>query len=130
MPLEKLIEASIVTFPRDITLDEAEELIRHLAENLPAEVNYQVLQHKTALDRGEGIEIDPGTVKISGRIRSTKNVMAFDSFEFKPSKSHTSKLSEMSFVLIPGYDEFCEYSPSAISLWGEVKKETVKYFNK
>ena len=132
MLTEEVTERSRIIIPKDISLREAEKLLRYLAESLQASVNYQVSYYRTARHENGKVIIDRGTVEIAGGIAKTEIPFCFDSFTLKSSERSrdTSRLSRMQFQLIPGYDEFSDYRPEIVQLWDDVRGVIKDYFSR
>ncbi|GBE20134.1 MAG TPA: hypothetical protein ENG87_04845 [Candidatus Pacearchaeota archaeon] len=53
--------------------------------------------------------------------------IAFDSFEFTPSKKDSSKLASIQFNMVPDW-ELDEYRPEVRKLWRNVREVVKQYF--
>ncbi len=127
MSIDELIKKATIDFPRALNLEEAEKLINHLAENLPARIDYTITSNKMIIvDPGEEIFKQEGTVKITANITHSTKPNAFDSCEFNPHGQDSSKLSSMKFQLTPGW-ELSDYRPEVQQLWEDVRKVVTYY---
>jgi len=128
MSNREVIERSITNFPRDLTIRETEALLRHLARELPANIDYKVA-YKIILEQDISKDLTvyekPGTVFIEGAIRSLEDSMQFDYFHCIHSQEETHKLANLRFNNTPdwGIEEYKRVLP----LWDKVKALTLEY---
>ena len=137
MTLDDVMEKTTIALPRLLDLKEAEKLIYHIAVQLPGNVNYHISHYRSFFHDSESrrspeeknrrvLEQD-GTVSISVNINSHRNVMAFDVFQFCPSREDTSKLAEIRFQTVPDW-ELSEYRPEIQKLWDDTRRLVGEYF--
>lgn len=132
MSIEEIVEKTRIELPMPLSLKGAEKLLYYLAEELPANVSYQISHHKSIYrpfrESGRKILKQDGTIVISGSISNLEKPFAFDFFQFRASdKGDTSKLSVIRFNLVPDW-ELSDYRPEVIKLWDDVKEKVRQYF--
>ncbi len=133
MSIDEIVEKTTIELPMPLSLKGAEKLLYYLAEEMPANLIYQILHRKSIYrpfrESGRKILKQDGTIVISGSISNLEKPFAFDSFQLQASDEDrdTSKLSVIRFNLVPGW-ELSEYRPEVIELWGQVRKKVRQYF--
>ena len=134
MSIDEIVEKTTIELPMSLSLKGAEKLLYYLAKELPANVSYQILHHKSIYrpfrESGRKILKQDGTIVISGSISNLEKPLAFDFFQLQASdkgRDDTSKLSVIKFNLVPGW-ELSEYRPEVIKLWDNVRVKVGQYF--
>jgi len=128
--LRKLIRAHIqrvstrdnlltIPFGRDLSLEQAEEMFKYIAKELPANFDYGINLSKTIHDYN-GFEKETNGLKVSGKIVQKTKPFAFDMFSLKRSEDLTHFYA-LKFSRIPGYDEVSEYDSRVVDLWKNVR---------
>ena len=130
MSIEEIAEQTKIEFPRDLHLKEAESLLFYIAENLPANINYQTSSHKSIsrCTPAGGVAIRQGTIGLTASINSLKNPGAFDSLRFHKEVGDSSRFSHINFEMVPGW-ELSDYRPEVKQLWDDIRVITTEYFN-
>ena len=129
MSVNELIERTTINFPRDISLDEARELLTYLAKNLPARMQYGKSQDFIIDSDEEGsVREIPGTISLGGLMTSTDpDSLANEGFRFTHSDRDVTRAGEFRFSPIPGYD-LEEHTPHSIKFWDDTREKIEEYF--
>jgi hypothetical protein len=129
MSVDELTEASTISLPRPLSLDEAETLLRYLAEKLPGRINYHISRHRSVYDSEApgGFTVTDGTIDVSVMIAMSEKSHTSDSLQIRTGDGEIGTLSVMQFQTIPGY-EFEEHRPEVRALWARTKALVAEYF--
>ncbi len=129
MTIEEVLEKSKIALPKTINLREAEKLLRYIAKKLPAEIQYTLLCNKLLYrDKNKYFKSSFSfTPEINGTIKSLKDSMAFDNFQFKSLKEDGSKLEIIQFQTAPEW-KLNEYRLEIKQLWDNTRKIVDEYF--
>lgn len=127
--LEEISDLVRINFPRDLNLEESEDLLKYLAEELRADVDYNISYHKSVNHRDKGVKISDGALKITGQIDLLDNSEKFDYFTIRNSDfiPETHKVGMLEFSRVPGWD-INDYREEVRELWGDVRKAVGIYF--
>ncbi|MFH1310849.1 MAG: hypothetical protein ABIH65_00395 [Nanoarchaeota archaeon] len=129
MTIEEVVKRTTIEFPQKISFSQVEDLIKHIAKELPANIHYDFLSHTDVGYSFGTEELVKNTLKspVTGRIIKVKEPLIFGSFSFINSKQDIFSSSSMQFHL--GHDwELEKYSPKVRKLWDDVKKIVDEYF--
>ena len=131
--IDNLLEASTISFPRPLSLEETEKLIDYVSINLPAQIITTSEYYKTRMPTKNSPKTGTlyhrrGTVKISGSITNMNNY-SFDGFYTKNDSDDSSKINAIAFQIIPGYN-LEEHRPEVKQLWSDVRNQVETYFQK
>jgi len=125
--LDDMLKKSTIRFPEPLAVNETRKLLGYIAKTLPANINYHTAQHFSIYAENKRVVSEPGTLSVTGTIRSLKESMAFDSFSSVPSDEDIARISSLRFSLIPGY-ELSEHDAEVVKLWKDVKTLAEAYF--
>ena len=141
-PLEELVEATTIRFPRPLSFEEAKKVLVYISDYLPARLTntYEIHENiRSPTDRKElaklegrdesDYALDRGTVKISSTISREKN-FAFDILcSLNEISSDFNLIDGFRFQTTPGYDNINErIYHDKIPLWNHVRQAVTKYF--
>lgn len=143
MSLDELTEKSTIEFEEYLTLEQTDELLKYLARELPAHINYTTEETKNLyLCHGEKeIKSETTKIKLTGTIspeiiKSVVNVPNYLIETYSLSSVFTcesdyfqeeEKIKTLKFDLIPGKD-LEEYDKEELKFWNAVREKVKKYF--
>ncbi|MEK6885468.1 MAG: hypothetical protein AABX17_00720 [Nanoarchaeota archaeon] len=127
---QKLIQRATIRFPRAVSLNETEDVLKFVAKKLPANVNWTSQYYKNIFHTPERKFLtESGSVSLTAMITSLKTPFAVDTFETLRFDRDSSRIEGLRATLIPGYDLISEYRSEAVQLWDNVRKQTKAYFS-
>jgi len=129
MTVDEVLEKSIIHLPMPLSLERTEKLLVYIAEQLPANLSYELSSHHSIYHEEGKSSKQLGTVSITGSIKSLKDILASDSFQCTPSENDEdiSRISQIKFSVVPGY-ELDEYRKEVTRLWDDVRQLVSEYF--
>ena len=119
-------QKSTISFPRELPLDESEELLQYLAKELSTVIRYQSSSYGTMFPNERHLTIIREKTGISGTI-SRRDV--FDDFELLQGEQNLASLRAMKFNTLPGL-RLTDYRLRVRRLWDETRRAIDKYFEK
>lgn len=126
---EELMEKATINFPKEISLPEAEKLIKYIVKEFPANIKYDLSTHKSiSYNFDKKIVKNCRTSEINCDINTFGKFRAFDSFKFTKSGKYSSKFTNIEFQTIHGYG-LSKYGPEIKQIWDEVRKVVDNYFS-
>ena len=127
--LKEVTSKSTIDFPENLSLEQSEDLLKYLAENLPADIDYQISQHKSKRHIEKEVGTIEGTLEITGQIISRNNFLGCDSFTMANSdlSSEYFKIGRLEFSRVSGGD-LNEYGGEVKELWDSVRERVGDYF--
>jgi hypothetical protein len=128
MAIEKVLEETIITLPRDLALDEAKSLINYTAIQMHTNIHYHfsqniVIRHPTS--HGEFVK-EEGTSIVKGEIISNVKPSVSLPFEFGNSEKNLSRLNSINFEFPSKWTE--QYEQEEKQLLNDVRSSIENYF--
>jgi hypothetical protein len=107
-----------------------EDLMKHIANHLPANVSYNASYFGDYFHETENAPAvrQEGSISLGGTIRSLKDPGAFDSFTSLPYQKDSNMIEGFNFFMIPDYDEVSDYRAEAVELLDDVRTCVEDYF--
>ena len=115
-----------IDFPEHLDLKQSENLLNYLAEELRADISYNISHYRLIAYKEEGVKTFDRSFKISGKISLLDNFEKFESFIID-STSEIDKAGKLEFFMVPGWD-INDYGEKARELWGYVRESVRGYF--
>ena len=129
MDLEEIAKRLGIDFPKNLDLQQSEDLLEYIARELPADVIYGVSYGKSIVHTEEGIETFDRGFKLTGQISSRDNFGKSDSFSIL-NPDYTSEhfeVGRLEFSMVPGWD-INDYRKEVLELWDGVRELVERYF--
>lgn len=128
---EDVYERANIRFPKPLTLEKSEEMLKFVSAALPGEVRYEA-SYGVCVGRTFSAEDPDGLserlgVSLSGVINRREGDYAFDSFRCSNSERDLLSLVDLTFNVIPGYS-LREHRPEVVRLWDDVRQHVRNYF--
>ena len=128
-------ERATIPFPRLVSVDEAEYMLRFLAQGLDAEMRITTKRDWVIYDPTGSRERDHlgslGVFEFAGRITPKNTSSAGENFSFRRftgnTDLHPHHLSALSFYQHSG-DTISRYREDTIALWDDTRKQVKDYF--
>ena len=129
MTIDEIMDETTISFKKDLTLEETEDLLKYVADNLPANISFHAGYFRS-YRRDEDMTftyVSDEIVEITGNIRQTNKTFSFDVFSGNHPNDDTSGFSSLYFARVPGW-EISDYRPEIRQLWKDVRGVVNNYF--
>jgi len=131
MSIDEIARLTTIKLPEPLERKEAEELVKYIAKNLPADITYTLSAQSHIYHNPENKKFSnrQGPISISGNISSLNSAAAFEAFSTEYSFfDDVPKIISVNFMPVPGW-KLHEYKPAARKLWRDVRAVVMDYFS-
>jgi len=127
--IEKIIEEATISLPRPLKREEAEKMLKYIAQEMPANVIFKTEHFKNFLNEEGKVKLYEGTLKINGTIVNKAKPFTLEYFSLEPSSHQTELVDKLVFNMV-GSDGLEGYSQGIRELRERTRTVVGQYFAK
>ena len=129
MDMEDIEKKQTIEFPRAIGREDAEDLLKYIAKEIPANVSSTIKFNKSFIynPKKEEIVERKGALEVSISINSLKGFKGHDTFVSNDCVNNSGSITSISATMMPSWT-LIDYGPKRRELWKDVREVVDEYF--